>query len=79
MEIDGFPVLPATAVHPDAAQRDANLTALRDWFAGMATEQDVVVQMELHNGQGQISNVCARYRHADRMLAERAKKDDADG
>ncbi len=62
--------------------------SLRDWFAGMATGQDIYDQQDkewhrIFNETGghspdsmePLTTVQARYRHADDMLKEKEKRD----
>lgn len=50
-----------------------NGMTLRDWFASIATENDIAYYQSF-KPDGYISRACARYMYADDMIKERNKE-----
>ena len=79
---DGGPAFPAPMCPQEYGLGGMSL---RDWFAGQATEEDIIEHLpttvgearELYKHDGVTRNrAWARYMHADAMLAARERKED---
>lgn len=68
-------LVPPECTHAKQMQIFDNGMSLRDWFAGMATDETVRMAaqefMALHGGRTSCSNAEARYFYADAMLQAR--------
>lgn len=68
---DGGPAFPVSVgMGPLSANFASPGMSLRDWFAGMATDEDVAAFLRV---RPDITRRQARYFHADSMIAERNK------
>ena len=70
--------------HPEGNNADHTGMSLRDWFAGMAREEDIEYYLPDTMGELEkletilgrtVDRVWARYAYADAMIAERKKGD----
>ena len=66
---NGGPAFPTVYANLEGHNGTTGIS-LRDYFAAKASEEDIQRYMEY---DGLMTRQCARYMHADAMLAERAK------